>query len=93
MTQQEDMQTDIGELNEEAPAAVVYCRVSSVAQVQEGHGLDSQATRCLEYAARKGYRVVETFHERAVSGGALERPAFTAMLAFIRRRKARGVWC
>ncbi|MEM9765185.1 MAG: recombinase family protein, partial [Pseudomonadota bacterium] len=87
MNQREDTQTNIDDLNEEVPEAVSYLRVSSVAQVQEGHGLESQATRCLEYAERKGYRVVETFHERAVSGGTLERPAFNAMLAFIRRRK------
>ncbi|MEM1346876.1 MAG: recombinase family protein, partial [Pseudomonadota bacterium] len=71
--------------------AVIYCRVSSVAQVQDGHGLESQATRCREYAARKGYTVVETFHEKAVSGGLMERPAFTAMLAFIRRHADTGM--
>ncbi len=34
--------------------AVLYTRVSSKRQVEEGHGLESQATRCRDYAERKG---------------------------------------
>lgn len=60
--------------------AIIYCRVSSVAQVEEGHGLESQETRCREYAARKHYNVIESFYERAVSGGVADRPSFNAML-------------
>ena len=38
--------------------AIIYCRVSSSRQVQEGHGLDSQESRCRNYAKLKGYPVV-----------------------------------
>ncbi len=38
--------------------AVIYCRVSSPKQVKEGHGLQSQETRCREYAKHKGYKVI-----------------------------------
>ena len=34
--------------------AVIYCRVSSVAQTKRGDGLGSQETRCNEYARMKG---------------------------------------
>ncbi len=71
--------------------AVIYCRVSSKMQVEEGHGLESQETRCREYATRKEYEVVKTFYEKAVSGGAFDRPSFNAMLDYVRKSKIEGV--
>ena len=70
--------------------AVIYCRVSSKQQVEEGHGLESQETRCREYADRKGYPVAKVFYERAVSGGSSVRPSFSEMLAFVRKEKLIG---
>ncbi len=84
------MSDNAGKLETETNA-VIYCRVSSVAQVEDGHGLESQETRCREYARRKGYKVVETFFEKAVSGGVQQRPSFTAMLNYIRDSKLNGV--
>ena len=72
-------------------SAVIYCRVSSQAQVEEGHGLESQETRCREYATRKGYKVTQTFYEKAVSGGVANRPSFNAMLDFLRKSGREGV--
>ncbi|MEM8750718.1 MAG: recombinase family protein [Pseudomonadota bacterium] len=63
--------------------AVIYCRVSSAKQVEEGHGLDSQEVRCREYAKRKGYDVLQVFGDKGVSGGALDRPQMRAMLSFL----------
>lgn len=63
--------------------AVIYCRVSSKRQVKEGHGLDSQETRCREHARRLGYDVLETFPDKAVSGGKLHRPSFNRLLAYV----------
>lgn len=71
--------------------AVIYCRVSSAKQVEEGHGLDSQDTRCREYARARGYEVIRSFHEKAVSGGVMERPAFGTMIAFLKARKVEGM--
>ena len=65
--------------------AVVYARVSSAAQVEEGHGLESQETRCREYANARGYEVIETFFDKAVSGGLAERPGVVALLAHLKR--------
>ena len=42
-------------MNETDPQpAVIYCRVSTVKQVNEGHGLESQESRCREHAEAKG---------------------------------------
>ncbi len=71
--------------------AVIYGRVSSKRQVDEGHGLESQATRCRDYAERKGYEVIQEFEESAVSGGALDRPSFNALLAFLKKQAASGI--
>ncbi|MGH1414828.1 MAG: recombinase family protein [Pelagimonas sp.] len=64
--------------------AVIYCRVSSRAQETEGHGLESQETRCRQYAAAKGYEVVATFPDTISGGGDfMKRPGMVALLAFL----------
>ena len=67
--------------------AVIYARVSSVQQKTQGHGLESQETRCREFATYKGYKVVETFRDDA-SGSIVGRPGMIAMLAFLKKQKA-----
>lgn len=47
---------------------IIYCRVSSQKQVDEGHGIDSQELRCRTYAKLKGYEVIGVVKEEAVSG-------------------------
>ena len=64
--------------------AVIYCRVSSVAQLQKGHGNSSQETRCREFARHKGYDVVEVFADEAISGGLTDRPGIKKMLAYLK---------
>ncbi len=67
--------------------AIIYCRVSSVAQTKKGDGLASQETRCREYAAYKGYTVVKTVVDRAISGGVLDRPGIKELIQFLKREK------
>ncbi len=69
-----------------ASEAVIYCRVSSAKQLREGHGLDSQETRCREYARLKGYQVVEVFTDD-MSGSLTARPGMQAMLAHLRKHR------
>ena len=71
----------------ETTTAVIYARVSSVAQMQKGHGLGSQETRCREFARMKGYEVTEVFCDEAVSGGIIDRPGMLAMLAYLKKNK------
>ena len=67
--------------------AVIYARVSSVAQMQKGDGLGSQETRRREYARAKGYTVAEVFCDEAVSGSVTDRPGMQAMLSYLRKRR------
>lgn len=69
--------------------AVIYGRVSSIKQTTVGDGLRSQETRCREFARMKGYEVVAVFSDD-VSGSLVERPGMKSMLAFLRKRRARG---
>ncbi len=66
--------------------AVIYARVSSIAQTKRGSGLESQQTRCREYAAYKNYSVVKVF-EDDLSGSTAKRPGMEALLAFLRKHR------
>lgn len=70
--------------------AVIYCRVSTNRQVVEGDGLNSQETRCREFARMKGHEVIEVFRDD-VSGKFSNRPGMKAMLAFLRKHRTRGL--
>ena len=74
----------------DAAIAVIYCRVSSVAQLKKGHGLNSQETRCREFARLKGYEVERVFSDEAVSGGLIDRPGMKAMLKFVSANRKRA---
>lgn len=63
--------------------ALIYCRVSSQRQVDEGHGLDSQEQRCKNYAQNKNYEVAEVFPDEGISGGLFERPAMQKLIAYL----------
>jgi site-specific DNA recombinase len=69
-----------------ATPCVIYCRVSSTKQTTAGDGLQSQETRCREFARMKGYDVATVFKDD-VSGSLIQRPAMKAMLAFIKKNK------
>ncbi len=66
--------------------AVIYCRVSSLQQTTQGTGLESQETRCREFADYRGYEVIETFTDE-MSGSAVSRPGMQAMLKFLRLKR------
>jgi len=69
--------------------AVIYCRVSSKKQVTDGHGLDSQETRCREYARFKDYKVTEVFTDD-ITGKLESRPGMRAMLSYLRQFRGEG---
>jgi DNA invertase Pin-like site-specific DNA recombinase len=67
--------------------ALVYCRVSTKRQKEEGHGLDSQEHRCRQYAAAKGYEVEAVFPDDISGGGDfMKRPGMVALLAYLDAR-------
>ena len=64
--------------------SLLYCRVSSIRQSSEGHGLDSQEHRCREYASQKGYIVEKVFRDSFTGGGDfMKRPAMSEMLGYM----------
>ena len=65
--------------------AVIYCRVSSIKQTK-GDGLNSQATRCEEFARYKNYVVEKTFTDD-MSGSVINRPGMQAMLKHLRKHR------
>lgn len=71
--------------------AIIYCRVSSPAQVRRGHGLQSQETRCRDYAAAQGYAVAAVFPDDAWGGGDfMDHPGMVALLSFLRAQPHRS---
>ena len=52
---------------------VIYCRVSTEGQEQDGTSLQTQLNACLNYCNLKGYEIVNQYSE-AWSGLSLERP-------------------
>ncbi len=65
--------------------AVIYCRVSSAAQLKKGDGLGSQETRCREFAKHKDYSVIKVFKDEGASGGMIDRPGMKSMLTFLKQ--------
>ena len=63
--------------------AIIYCRVSSERQVNEGHGLESQERLCLSYAKSKNYQVIKIFKEQGISGSLFDRPEMRKVLSFL----------
>ena len=75
----------------EKQKAIIYCRVSSKLQMEEGHGLESQENICVEYANQKKYNVIKVFKEEGITGGAIERPAMTRLLKYLEKRNEKIV--
>ena len=70
--------------------AVIYCRVSSKAQVARGDGLQGQQTRCEAYAKYKGYNVVTDAFVDDLSGRKSNRPGMSELFEFLHEHSAKG---
>lgn len=66
--------------------AVIYTRVSSQKQVEEGHGCESQESACRHYCKSHGLTVLKVFHEQAISGASLYRPAFDDLCGYLKQQ-------
>ncbi len=53
---------------------VLYARVSSKEQAEEGYSLQDQMRTLRAWAERNGYEVVEEAEDRGQSGASLQRP-------------------
>jgi site-specific DNA recombinase len=68
--------------------ALVYCRVSTEEQAQEGYSLEAQEKYCRQFAQSNGYKVIEVFRDEGKSGTTLDRPAFKDLLARAQQDKS-----
>ena len=71
---------------EKSRKAVIYARVSSIAQNKRGDGISSQITRCREFARYRGFEVVQTFQDD-MSGSLTARPGMVEMLAYLSKHR------
>ena len=76
-----------------AKIAAIYCRVSTLAQEEEGTSLDTQEERCRQYAIAKGYQVAEPHVYRETHTGAelWERPRLTLMRQALRQKEVQAI--
>ena len=79
-------------MEEPTKRAVIYCRVSTVDQAEEGDSLNTQEKICRAYAANNGYEIVEdgVYIERGESAKTANRPVLLRMLDFCSSKK-RGI--
>ena len=63
------------------PQCLVYCRVSTEEQANQGFSLDTQEKLCRDFAERGGYRVAGVCRDEGRSGTTLDRPALQDLLA------------
>lgn len=61
--------------------ALIYCRVSTEEQANEGYSLDAQQKLCSKFAEENGYQVSEVFRDEGKSGTNLNRPALQSLLS------------
>ncbi len=70
------------------PKAIIYTRVSSERQVEEGHSLDSQDRICRQYAQDKGLELIRNpFVEKGESAKTTDRTQLKLMLKYIGEHK------
>ena len=62
--------------------AALYARYST--ELQSDASCEDQLRECRRTAAAAGFEVVESFEDRAISGGTAERPGYQALLAAAR---------
>jgi len=59
---------------------VIYARVSTDEQVEEGQSIENQITICSRFAEQNDYIIVQTFEDAGKSGRSMKRPALQEML-------------
>ena len=69
-------------MNEPKKKAVIYCRVSTKEQVEEGNSLATQERVCKEYALKHGYEIINLFREEGESAKTTDRTQLKLLLQF-----------
>lgn len=69
------------------PKAVIYCRVSTKEQVEEGNSLITQERSCRDYALKNGYQVDAVFIEQGESAKSADRTELKKLLSYCTTKK------
>jgi len=67
--------------------AVIYCRVSTKEQVEEGNSLVTQEKNCRDYAKKNGYEVAEVFIELGESAKTADRTELQKLFVYCSNKK------
>ena len=72
---------------------MIYCRVSTKEQVEEGNSLSTQEKICKEYALKNGYDISQVFIEQGESAKSANRTELQKLLSFcaVRRNEVSSV--
>ena len=73
--------------SEEIKRAVIYCRVSTKEQVDDGNSLVMQERICREYAVKNGYEIAEVFIEQGESAKSADRTQLQILLKYCAIKK------
>lgn len=74
------------------PRAVLYCRVSSLGQV-EGTSLETQLDRGRAFCSSQGWSLSAIFKEEGESGKSTDRTAFQEMLSYLQENQVSVLLC
>lgn len=66
---------------------MIYCRVSTKEQVEEGNSLVTQERHCREYATKHGFVIVATYIEQGESAKTTDRTELKKLIAFCTAKK------
>ncbi len=67
--------------------AVIYCRVSTKEQVDEGNSLNTQEKLCLEYALKNEYKISQVYIEQGESAKTADRTELKKLLVYCADKK------
>lgn len=74
-------------MQENKKQAVIYCRVSTKEQVEEGNSLVTQERNCREYALKYGYDIARIFIEQGESAKTADRTELKKLFSFCANKK------
>lgn len=69
-----------------APRVAIYARYST--DMQNPKSAEDQVRECHTHAERQGWKVVETFQDRGISGATTQRPGYQALLSTVHANAA-----
>lgn len=67
---------------------LIYLRVSTKEQAEEGHSIPAQKEACLKYIQDKGWKFVDMYVDRGESARSAHRPQLQEMLSRIKKDKS-----